>query len=227
MERHASSPAELAARLEAERAGEPYLTYRDEGGAQRLLALGPGRERVTVGRREEADIALTWDDEASRLHAVLERVAGEWTVVDDGLSQNGTFVGALRITGRRRLADGDELRCGRTRIAYADPAHGGGRPTARSAELAAVAHITDAQMRVLTALCRPYANGDAFTVPATNRQIADELYLSVDAVKSHLRPLFEKFALGDLPQNRKRAALVERALTLGIVSERDLRSPAQ
>lgn len=80
---------------------------------------------------------------------------------------------------------------------------------------------------MLVALCRPYADADAFAAPATNQEIADELFLSVDTVKSHLRALFEKFALGDLPPNRKRAALVERALTLGIVSERDLRAPTQ
>jgi len=27
---------------------------------------------VTVGRRVEADVALSWDEEVSRLHAVLE-----------------------------------------------------------------------------------------------------------------------------------------------------------
>jgi pSer/pThr/pTyr-binding forkhead associated (FHA) protein len=222
VERHARSPAEIAERLEAERQGRPYLCYRDGAGTQQLVPLD--RERVSIGRREEADVALIWDDEASRLHALLERVGGEWTVVDDGLSANGTFVGTARITGRRRLVDGDELRCGRTRITFADPAAAAGRSTEKSPELATVARITDAQMRVLVALCRPYANGDAFAVPATNRQIADELFLSVEAVKSHLRPLFEKFALGDLPQNAKRAALVERALTLGIVTERDLRA---
>jgi hypothetical protein len=93
-------------------------------------------------------------------------------------------------------------------------------------DLPDVARITDAHRRVLVALCRPYADGDAFASPATNQQIADELFLSVDTVKSHLRALFDKFALGDLPQNRKRAALVERVLTLGIVSERELRAPA-
>ena len=51
--------------------------------------------------------------------------------------------------------------------------------------------------------------------------------MSVDTVKTHMRALFEKSALGDVPHNRKRAALVERALTLGIVSARDLRVPAR
>jgi pSer/pThr/pTyr-binding forkhead associated (FHA) protein len=227
MDRHGSTPAELAARLVAERNGTPFLSYRDATGAQRLLELDPDHDRVTIGRRAEADIALDWDEEVSRLHAVLERVAGEWTVVDDGLSQNGTFVGPGRISGRRRLMDGDELRCGRTRIGFHQPRDGRSRPTATSSELPAVARISDAQRRVLVALCRPYATGDGFAVPATNQQIADELFLSVDAVKSHLRALFEKFGIGDVPQNRKRTLLVERALTTGIVGERDLRAAAQ
>ena len=112
-----------------------------------------------------------------------------------------------------------------TRIGFHNPRDGRSRPTATSSELPAVARISDAQRRVLVALCRPYATGDGFAVPATNQQVADELFLSVDAVKSHLRALFEKFGIGDVPQNRKRALLVERALTTGMVGERDLRAP--
>jgi DNA-binding NarL/FixJ family response regulator len=41
-------------------------------------------------------------------------------------------------------------------------------------------------------------------------------------VKTHLRALFEKFGVAELPQNQKRVALVERALQSGLVSERDL-----
>jgi DNA-binding NarL/FixJ family response regulator len=75
---------------------------------------------------------------------------------------------------------------------------------------------------VLVALCRPFKEGAAFATPATNQEIADELTLSVDAVKTHLRALFEKFGVGALPQNQKRVALVERALQSGLVSEREL-----
>ena len=46
--------------------------------------------------------------------------------------------------------------------------------------------------------------------------------LSVDAVKSHLRVLFQRFGVEELPQNRKRAALVARALRSGAVSPREL-----
>ena len=34
----------------------------------------------------------------------------DWTVVDDGLSRNGTYVNGERIHGRRRLVDGDTPR---------------------------------------------------------------------------------------------------------------------
>ena len=130
---HSASPEELKARLEAERAGEPFLVYRDGDGIQRLLTLDAGVARVSVGRRPEADLALTWDSEVSRLHAVLERVAGEWTVVDDGLSANGTFAGADRISGRRRLAEGDALRFGRTVVTFRDPLDLGNGATRRAA----------------------------------------------------------------------------------------------
>ncbi len=78
------------------------------------------------------------------------------------------------------------------------------------------------QMKVLRELCRPYKNGSSFDAPATNRQIADELQLSLEAVKAHMRGLFERFDVGDLPQNQKRARVVEMAFGAGLVRTRDL-----
>jgi DNA-binding NarL/FixJ family response regulator len=77
------------------------------------------------------------------------------------------------------------------------------------------------QRQVLLALCRPYRDGN-FATPATNQDIASEVFLSVDAVKMHLRTLFAKFELADLPQNQKRASLAEQALQSGVISHRDL-----
>ena len=112
------SPAAVTARLDAERRGVPFLLYRDGGGTQVVLALaGP----VTVGRRAERDVALPWDTEVSRLHAQLEPVGSDWIVVDDGLSRNGTFVNGERVTSRRRLLDGDQLRVGSTTIRFRAP----------------------------------------------------------------------------------------------------------
>ena len=75
---------------------------------------------------------------------------------------------------------------------------------------------------MLVALARPFDEASAHATPATNQAIADELYLSVDAVKAHLRNLFTRFGVESLPQNRKRAALVELALRTGAISRSEL-----
>jgi hypothetical protein len=80
--------------------------------------------------------------------------------------------------------------------------------------------VTATQRRILVALCRPVRDS-AFAAPASNREIADEVALSVDAVKAHLRLLFERFGLQSLPQNQKRARLAAIALLEGIVTARD------
>ena len=105
----------------AEALGDPYLVYADGGGRQRVLSLPGNWERVTIGRGMAADIALTWDDDVSRVHAELVRLADDWAVVDDGLSRNGTFVNDERVERRRRLLDGDRLRVGATVISFRAP----------------------------------------------------------------------------------------------------------
>jgi hypothetical protein len=47
------------------------------------------------------------------------------------------------------------------------------------------------------------------------------VFLSVDAVKAHLRVLFDRFGLGELPQNEKRARLVASVLVSGLLSPRE------
>src|SRR3954447_16571346 len=86
------SVAELQERLEAERAVTPFLLFRDGGGRQQIIALAPGVEEVVIGREPEQGIRLAWDRAVSRVHAVLECVAGTWTIADEGLSRNGTYV---------------------------------------------------------------------------------------------------------------------------------------
>ena len=224
---HQATPAELKARLEAERRGVPFLLYADDGGRQQLVALDPGQGRLVVGRGAAADIRLDWDTDVSRVHAELEHLGGAWTVADDGLSRNGTFLNGERLRGRRRLAEHDRLRFGTTSVVFRAPA-GAQKTTTQGTSLrtdAAEIALSPAQRRVLIALARPYLTAGSFATPATNKQIAEELFLSVDAVKTHLRTLTMKFGIQDLPQNRKRARLVELALQNGEISERDLEAP--
>src|SRR4051812_24920632 len=206
---HGATPSELQDRLRAEELGRPFLVLRDGDDRQVLVDLGPDAQRLTIGRSHGTDVRLGWDDRVSRVHAALERVGAAWAIVDDGLSRNGTWVNGDRLTGRRRLRDGDTLRVGDTVLAFRAPAAG----TAGTAATRTVAGapptgdvLTPAQRRVLLALCRPYRDSDVAS-PASNRQIAQELVVSVDAVKTTLRQLFDLFGIQDLPQNRKRAEL--------------------
>jgi pSer/pThr/pTyr-binding forkhead associated (FHA) protein len=218
---HAASPAELQERLEAERRGDPFLLYRDAGG-QRIVPLGAVPERFSVGRDREMDLTLD-DEQVSLLHAELERIGGQWTVADDGLSRNGTFLNGERTSGRKRLRDGDDLRFGETVVIFRDPAASEAGETASPPDAPAVERLTESQRKILIALCRPFRDGGQYATPATNQQIADEVYLSVDAVKGHLRTLFERFDVGDLPQNQKRVRLVELTLRSGLITVRELR----
>ncbi len=200
-----------------------YVRLADAAGRdENRWELVPGRPRVTVGRSAESDVSLTSDDEVSRVHAVIEFVGGHWTIVDDGLSRNGTYVNGDRIAGRRRLRAGDSVRVGGTVLVFQE--FGGAEDDATMVAGTApdVRSVTQTQRSVLIALCRPFKHGSSFANPASNQQIADELFLTVDTVKAHLRTLFGKFGVEDLPQNRKRVALAERALHLGVVSTRDL-----
>lgn len=175
-----------------------------------------------LGRRAEMDISIDWDAEVSGLHAELQCLEGERVILDDGLSTNGTYVNGQRVNGRQRLRDGDRIRIGKTIIAYKAGAQTSAAPTAVAAEAATVHELTETQRRVLIALCRPLRDGESFATPTTNQQIADEMHLSVDAVKMHMRALFAKFELSELPQNEKRARLAECALQYGVVTQRDL-----
>jgi hypothetical protein len=106
---------------EAQGRGEPFLSYRDRHGGLIVLSLPASWDRVTIGRSSAAHIPLTWDLEVSTVHAQIERIGGEWVLVDDGLSRNGSYVNGERIPGRRRLDDEDELRFGRTRMLFHAP----------------------------------------------------------------------------------------------------------
>jgi pSer/pThr/pTyr-binding forkhead associated (FHA) protein len=212
----ASSGEEVRSRLLAERGGRPFLVYQEDGGAQRIVVLEDPERPLTVGRSEQTDVAFTWDAQVSRLHAQLECAAGEWLVVDDGLSSNGTFVNGQRIAGRRRLVDGDLIRVGGTVLLFRGPARGPA-PTVRAGMAVTADQLTDTQRKVLASLCRPYGASAHLASPASNQQIASELFLSLDAVKANLRTMYQLFGVGDLPQNQKRGQLAERAISWGLV----------
>jgi FHA domain len=214
----AESASEMKARVEAEREGRSFVLYRDAHDSQRLFLFGPGLATATVGRQPPADLLLDWDDQVSRQHARFEWLDGALELVDDGLSRNGTFVNGERLSGRRRLSDGDALQFGTTAMTFRSPERDFGEPAGAPAAVS----LSTSQRRVLTALCRPYGGSSEFASPATDEQIAEQLFLSVGAVRTHLRILYAKLGVEELPQNETRVRLVERAFSVGLISERDL-----
>src|SRR5919112_3809872 len=154
---HAATPRELGERIAAERGGSAFLLYRDGAGAQVIVPLEGLGDRLTIGRRLSNAVPLDWDSEVSRVHAALERAGEEWTLVDDGLSHNGTFVAGERVTARRRLRDGDVIAIGATTIAFCAPSQ---TSTSMATVTSVGPHVaellTPAQRRVLLALCPPF-----------------------------------------------------------------------
>lgn len=211
-------PTELQTLIQAERRGVPFLFLRDDAGGQRVVALEG--ERLVVGRAPGSDLHIPWDLRVSGVHAHLERRGPRWVIEDDGLSRNGTYVNGERLRGQRTLRSGDVIGVGDTIVGFRQPE---GEPVLATISVPTVAApaVSEAQRRVLVALCRPLA-GEGAAAPASNEQIAAELVLSLSAVKGHLRVLFSRFGLDAAPQNQKRLLLAERALSTGVVRHEEL-----
>jgi hypothetical protein len=195
----------------------PYLVYHDDEEREYIERLEPARGTVTLGRREEADVSLPWDPEISRLHAELAFRAGEWTICDDGLSQNGTWVNGLRLAGRRRLADGDQIRIGRSTLTFTQPGVIGIGPTLVPGELSATPKFSEQQQRLLRALCRPLlGDGDGFT-PASDDEVAEATGIPQAMVVQELDHLARALGLEELPYPERRAEVALLALRSGLV----------
>jgi hypothetical protein len=219
MSERAQGPASTTVVAGAAAHADAYLAHWDAKAEEHRWPLPPERVVVTIGRASSADVCLSGDIRVSRVHAVLERIGGLWTIVDDGLSRNGTFLNGRRLLHRMRLRDRDKIRMGETVLTFCAPPHTMSQQTAVADILPAATRLTGPQRSILVALCRPYGDMRPYASPASNQQIAKELFLSLDAVKTHLRGLFHKFGIEKLPQNQKRARLAEIALELGLDAE--------
>jgi pSer/pThr/pTyr-binding forkhead associated (FHA) protein len=213
-----ATPDDLEARRAAEKRGAPFLLLRDDQGAQQIVELDETAGSVTLGRRLEADVPLVWDPEVSRLHAELQFKAGEWTLCDDGFSQNGTYVNGLRIHGRRRLMDGDLVRIGQTAVAFCDPGMSGLGVTLAPGELGAAPKFSEQQQRILRALCRPLLGDGEGVNPASDAEVAETTGVPEDVVTTELDHLGRAFGLQDMPAPDRRAEIALLALRSGLVN---------
>ena len=186
----------------------PHLRMEDTG------EVFPLRDEVTtVGRGGGVDISLE-DPSVSRLHAEIIRRGDHVYVADLGLSINGTRVNGRPI-GRRVLTDGDVLSFGVARTRVAGIAT---KPdTDDTVELRRISapDLTRREVEVLTSLCRPALQQDAFVAPATAKDIADELVVTEAAVKQHLLRLYQKFRIAE--GVNRRARLANEVISAGVV----------
>ncbi|MGZ6791769.1 MAG: FHA domain-containing protein [Mycobacteriales bacterium] len=184
----------------------PHLRLEESGETFPLL-----EPLTTVGRGKGVDISLQ-DPSVSRLHAEIFRRGPHVYVADLGLSVNGTRVNG-RPVAKRVLLEGDVLSFGvaRTRV-------GGLRAEADdTVELRRInaPDLTRRELEVLTSLCRPALQQDAFVAPATAHDIADELVVTEAAVKQHLLRLYQKFRIAE--GVNRRARLANEVISIGIV----------
>ncbi len=134
-------------------------------------------------------------------------------------SRNGTFVNGRRVLGERPLRPGDELRVGATRLVYRGDEPAGGRSTQASEP---PPELTRREREVLLVLCRTVLAGEAFTEPASIREIAEALVVTEAAVKQHLAHLYDKFGIQGGGE-RRRVRLANEALRRGAVTMAELR----
>jgi hypothetical protein len=186
----------------------PYLRVEETGAVIQLTG-----EVTTVGRGQSADVRLD-DPSVSRLHAELVRRGPYVYVADLGLSRTGTRVNG-RPVGRRVLDDGDVLTFGSARCRIGGLVVEEQFPAAEPRRPAAVPELTRRELDVLVALCKPALSDEAFVLPSTAREIADDLVVTEAAIKQHLLRLYQKLHIPEGPNRRTR--LANQVIALGLV----------
>jgi pSer/pThr/pTyr-binding forkhead associated (FHA) protein len=81
----------------------------------RTIPLTSGR--VVVGRSRECDIRIDEGNVSRRHFELVQEGPTAWAVADLG-STNGTEVNGRRVSGRKRLDDGDRISAGGTELVF-------------------------------------------------------------------------------------------------------------
>jgi hypothetical protein len=181
------------------------------------MELEEGR-RTTIGRRADNDLALPWDREVSRHHAGLERDERGWSLVEPGLSRNGSYVNGRRVAGRQALEDGDVLRFGATIVVFRGPAAAGGPPdpeleqsglTALASSGIRTVELASTERELLAKLERTYGPG-AHEPGGVDHGLPDELGRALQA-------LARRFGADGLPAEEQVPVILARARAIGLL----------
>ena len=174
--------------------------------------------RSTIGRGTGNEVAWSGTPR-SRACTPSSRVGGEWTVGDDGLSRNGSFVNGARISGRSACATATSCASARPRSPTAARVRGLDADRGRRQRLA-LPTCPPTQRQVLVALAGPTSTPirDPGDQPGHRRRAAPQRRRG-QVAPAHAVPALRDRAPA---QNQKRSRLVAEALQSGVVSPRDL-----
>lgn len=186
-----------------QRSDRPFLLHHDGGGRQQIVVLDPTRSPLSLGRRSANDICLGWDPEVSRQHALLEHTDGGWSLVDDELSRNGSFVDGERVRGRHRLQDAQVIRLGGTVLLFRSSGAlvlrtGAGSGITADARVRTAAELEPDERALLGAL----ATGEI----VDDHRNADRL----DALR-------RRFDVADIPLGERDEVMLQRARAIGAI----------
>lgn len=170
------------------------------------LDLDPSRAPLTLGRDPDNDLVVT-DSHASRLHALFESGGTYWVVTD--ASRYGTELTSgdrapeLLKGQSRRLRHGDVLLFGATAMRFHQPRDGPDLEV--TPPLQPKIDVTVRQMDVLMELAKPLIEGRG-AAPASNGEIMEALYISLNTLSGHLAELYRRFDIdpdSGTPQQRR------------------------
>lgn len=172
-------------------------------------------QRITFGRSPDNDVVLDRESTVSRVHAALDPAPEGWVLHDLG-SRNGTWLGTWRIDRPTQVGSGDEIGIGGYVITlreHVEPSQTVDAATIRGS----LAELRRASAEPTTATAAPGLTArevEVIRLVATGRSdqaIADELFISIKTVHSHLDRIRGKIGL------RRRPDLTRFAVEQGLV----------
>jgi pSer/pThr/pTyr-binding forkhead associated (FHA) protein len=182
------------------------VKFLEVGTANAARTLALRSERVTIGRSEENDLILAQDMAVSRRHAVLEETDRGWRI-RDLRSSNGTYVNGARVSTTASVNPGDRVTLGDSTLTLVDEADSEAVVASRTQLESSSPGQRMAFSKRESQVLRQVAMG------MTDREIAEQLFISVKTVHSHLERIRSKSGL------RRRADLTRLALELGLVND--------
>ena len=173
--------------------------------------------RLTLGRADSNNLPIK-DDAVSRVHASVERIAGQYVLRDLG-SSNGTLVNGERIIADRTLHPDDEITVGHTRIVF----RGAADDLAETLRIPVATAVGLGDRGTLITLCRALATAGRPDEPITRRRLAESLSQSETQLEEQLEALYSQLGLDERsarsPEGLAAEAIRQRVVVVGDLLE--------